>query len=785
MLKNQRLTLALALALGSGPALALGLGAIEVKSGLNEPLVAEIAIVSASPAELENLRVRLASPESFARVGATRPAPVSTHLDFAVDRNASGEAVIRVTSSDKLRDPYLSFMLEVEWNRGRLLREYTVLLDPPASTPIRVVPSARAPAAEPATAPALPPPGLSPPPAAQPSAAVERAPPAPRPVAEPASPPAASAPPAARPAPAAPAPAAATSTPDRLGPVTSGQTLWSLAQQLRPAGVDANQAMLGLLRANPDAFIDGNINRLKTGAVLRIPSREEFAALGAAEAAAQVRDQDASWRRRATPQQPVDTGAVAVAPGRARPAEPVDSRLEVVPPGGEAAARAAQSGAASAAEGRELRAEVARAREQVTTLEQENRELRSRVTDLEKIEGDARRLIALKDSELAEAQRRLAELQARRDATAASPSPAAQDDPVAVTTPEPGAAGAGESEGDRAVADATGAAASDASTGLTSDEMAAVAPRPARERPARPERPATATPVAATPPPPPPPPPAPWYRNSLVLGGGAVLLLGILALATVLGLRRRRGNDWRGGQVATTRAAGPVAAAVPVVAEDHEGQRLFDAVAEQPDDLDRHLALVRHYYEQGDAGAFEGAAEAMHAQLLDADDPAWQQVVAMGRELLPDHPLFAPAADEEFIEELHAGETASTGYPRAAVDWTPPAAAPPPPSFADTRSFSTDELDRIAAERSSEPAGSGYDLPVEPAPADEPAFGADEVAEDTGGDGDDAASTKLELARAYLDMGDVEGARGMLEEVVGEGNADQRSEARRLLDEIR
>jgi pilus assembly protein FimV len=814
MLKNQRLALSLALALGSADALALGLGGIEVKSKMNEPLDAEISIVSATPTELENLQVRLASPEMFARVGLDRPALVSANLDFSLGENAQGQPVIRVTSASRLRDPFLNFLLEVEYGRGRLLREYTVLLDPPATTRISSAPSATPPTASappPATAPALPPPEIPAPVAPAPAAPAPQAtapappvaPPPTRPAPVAAQPAPAAAPaPARAPAPApAPAPTPASAAPDRVQ-VTGGQTLWSVAQQVRPQGVNTNQAMLALQRANPDAFINGNINRLKTGAVLRIPSRDEFAAMGTAEAESQVRAQEASWRGQPAPQ-PVAAAPAATTPAAAaaspRPAAPVDSRLEVVPPSGDTP-RAAQSGAAAGAEGRELRAEVARAQEQVSALQQENRELQSRVTDLERIDRDTRQLIALKDSQLAEAQRRLAELEQQRQAAAAAPTatptepaadvaapadatPAADD---AVVTDDPDATSTASASAPSASAPSV---AIDPATGdalpppITEDEAPVLPARPAR----RDREPAT-TPVASATPPAPAPTPPRWYENVLVLGGLGVVLLGLLGLFGLLA-RRKREADWRParGGFASGEPVVEAAPVVPVLAESSEEQRLLDDIGEQPDDLGRHLALVRFYYLERDASGFEGAAEAMYAQLSDPLDPDWQQVVRMGRDIQPDHPLFAQADDAEFVaaledRPLHVAD--ETPAPAADVEWTLPADQPasaepdaPATGWATTASDWTPET--------SEPVAPAYDEePIEAVSSevDDDHAGDDYASE--GGD-DESAATKLELARAYLDMGDVEGARGMLEEVVGEGNPGQRSEARRLLDEIR
>jgi len=112
----------------------MGLGGIEVKSGLNEPLVAEIQVIQSAPGEADGLAVALASAEDFARVGIDR-ARMEMPLTFTVAKGAAGQAVIKVTSAVPVKEPFLNFLLEVNWSKGRLLREYTVLLDPPVSAP--------------------------------------------------------------------------------------------------------------------------------------------------------------------------------------------------------------------------------------------------------------------------------------------------------------------------------------------------------------------------------------------------------------------------------------------------------------------------------------------------------------------------------------------------------------------------------------------------------------------------------------------------------------------------
>ncbi len=840
MNKRLRLPLALSLALGSSSAFALGLGQIEVKSALNQPLAAEIPVLSTREGETDAIVVRLAPPEALARVGLQAPSGVAANLQFAVDTNARGQTVIRVTTPGKVADPFLTFLLEVDWGKGKMLREYTVLLDPPTMAPVRHTPTA-APRSEPAPlvdaettplAEAPPPPPMDQTPAqpvaAEPAAETpppeplaEATPePTPEPVAE-AEPPA----PASLPEPAPDAPRTRT---DTYGPVSEGETLWSIAQFARPDdSVTMNQMMLALLYANPDAFIDQNINRLKRGAVLRIPAREEAVAIAAAEAAAQVREQSAAWRQSTAsvlqPAEAQDDGSddgvastSSASPGTA------ESRLELVPPRGATAnASSAQSGASVEGEGRELRTELARNREQVNALTQENVDLKSRVGELEKIQGDTARLIELKDSELAAAQKRLRELEARAAADA-SPATDAATPPVADTpaTDETATDAAPTSPTaidpavpplvEPPVVDSATPADPDSTTTTTPTTDAEAQPEavpaetvaaetaPAEAVPA--ETTPVAEPVVDTAALPPRPAPTPWYMNLWVLIGAGLVVVGGLALM----LARRRSSAtvssparYDSGAVASSIAA-VQASANARDADGSDDDRLDDlvaAVSRDPGNLNRHLDLVRHYYDTNDAAGFENAAEAMYSRVYDPDDLAWKQVMAMGQEIAPEHPLFV--LPDEVIEPTPAPVPAYTPPPvvKPAPVVPPVVVAPPAPTPAvreidwgltakpdadATQQMRLDDI-RQAAPKATPPATSTVSgsFSFEPAP---------DIDVNAGSEGfvdADAASTKLELARAYLDMGDVEGARGMLEEVVSEGNPGQRAEAKRLLDEIR
>ncbi|MET0717455.1 MAG: FimV/HubP family polar landmark protein, partial [Pseudoxanthomonas sp.] len=301
---------ALALLVFSNAALALGLGEIRVRSQPGQPLVAEIPVISNEPGELEQLQARLASPVTFERVGLARPTGLVSGLSFAVALSDEGKPVIRVTSTEPVQVAAVNFLIEVDWGQGRLVREYSALVDTPGALAAASQPIIEAPQPPPSNQIIRQPEAVA---ASEPPSA-----PAVEPVPTPA--PAAPTPTPAR-APATPATAQATS--GELE-VRRGQTLSQIARDLGQ-GYNLDQTMLALLRANPDAFINGNINRLKQGAVLRVPQSAELAQLGEAEAAALVRDQMAEWRQARRPiPQPVEAtpSATAAAPPRAASAAP-------------------------------------------------------------------------------------------------------------------------------------------------------------------------------------------------------------------------------------------------------------------------------------------------------------------------------------------------------------------------------------------------------------------------------------------------------------------------------
>lgn len=410
------LVLVLAMSAFSVPSViqGLGLGELELNSTLNQPFDARIVLLKAKPEELDSLTIGLADMNAFKKAGIDRPFILSK-LRFQVISNETGPDYIRITSPEPIREPFLDFLIEVNWSRGRLLREYTVLLDPPVYEATVEVAEFEAPEA--AAAPTREAPSYA--------APVE----APKMVESRPSPPAPSAPDishdvqygpghipdyASRPA----------AVDGEYGPVIVGDTLWSLAKHFRPdTSVSVQQMMLALLRANPNAFARDNVNGLYKGHILRIPDRDEVTALNKAEALAEVKGQYALWdeyrQTVASTAGPRTVGAGATEkPGTEAAATPdevtEESELKLVSPSKEGVGTVQQVAEAPAdgAPAAELSKKLALVNETVEALRQENVEITNRLEESEELVIDLRRLISLKDDQLAALQAELAKRQA-------------------------------------------------------------------------------------------------------------------------------------------------------------------------------------------------------------------------------------------------------------------------------------------------------------------------------------------------------------------------------------
>jgi pilus assembly protein FimV len=660
-----------ALLLVPGLSQALGLGEIEINSALNQPLNAEIELVSVRSGEMEDLQVRIAPEALYRRLGVERSA-LLTELRFSPQTLPDGRHVVRVTTRNPVREPFVNFLVEATWPAGRLVREYTLLLDPPVLFEQRAEPAPRAPVTE----------------------APRDARPAPAP---------------SRPAPRATAPR---STPDSYR-VQRGDTLWNVARDLRPDNsVSVEQMMLALLRANPEAFSDNNINNLQSGRVLRVPDLSEINRLDQAQARAEVARQNALWREYRTrvagetqPQVPAPARTDGPAPSADAPAAPAqdDARLEIL--------------AAREGEQAQMEQELALAREAAETRAREARELSSRVAELEAMLESRDRLLELNSQQLAEMQARLEgrEPEAREE-TEAAPAVTDRDAP-AVSEAEPTPAAPPELEaptGPLAMSEAERMAMSAGET-----------PTPAAE--AAPEAPAAA-PAART-----PAPAAPTERtpaslvdeilaspNLMMIAGLVILLVLLLIWLMIKRLGRNKGTAamatpasvrsepsvsgadgmalaGAGGALAGAAIAGsdrneeqaevsdeiveqgqtepdreaaegePAEAMAPASADEYDEITNDDTIAEvdvylayglysqaedllnksveeHPERVDYRFKLAETHFATRNAEAFEANAQQMHETLAGRPSQLWERVQSMGQDLSPDNPLFLGAA---------------------------------------------------------------------------------------------------------------------------------------------
>ncbi|MFA0810645.1 FimV/HubP family polar landmark protein [Microbulbifer epialgicus] len=380
-MRVRKLALAVGLvgALGSNATLALGLGEIKLNSTLNQPLNAEIGLLQTRGLDDAEIKVRLAGPGEFERAGVDR-SYLLTSLRFDVDYSGA-KPVIRITSREPIREPFLNFLVETRWPSGRLLREYTLLMDLPAFSPntaqqpVRAAERERqqvrrdAPVQRPVQRPLQP--------AQQPTVEPDS-----EPVGEPATAPQSE--PVRRQPQRASSMEDAGSNSQVYGPVSSADTLWEIALENRVGReFSVQQTMLAIQRLNPEAFINDNINLLKKGAVLRLPSADDLRSLSLTEAISEVAQQNDSWRQR--------SGAEEVATGvplDARAVEEetvvndvVEGRVSLAAPGDN---ESVTSGSGSGAEDSEaLEGDLTTAEEELDRSQLENTELRERIAELD------------------------------------------------------------------------------------------------------------------------------------------------------------------------------------------------------------------------------------------------------------------------------------------------------------------------------------------------------------------------------------------------------------------
>ncbi len=250
---------------------ALGLGEISVDSALNEPLAADIEIVGASPEDLAGLSAAVANKDTFAHFGADRPAFLAS-TSFKVAQDAGGRPILAIRSSESFTEPLVNLVLDLRWHNGELVRQYTLLLDPAT---IRQAAQPMTPAAAPTarTSALAPVPALA---SASASASTSA------PVSAPAASPAVE---------SAHAPIARRTHLKVGAKATLRGVAWRVGARSEP---DLERLMLAIFRANPNSF-EGNINRLKRGAILNIPAAADVAAISRGEAGREIQAQMSAW----------------------------------------------------------------------------------------------------------------------------------------------------------------------------------------------------------------------------------------------------------------------------------------------------------------------------------------------------------------------------------------------------------------------------------------------------------------------------------------------------------
>ncbi len=879
MIRKLSLAVAVATALSPVGAFALGLGEIHSHSALNQNFKAEIDLLSVAQEEVQDIRVNLASQDAFDRAGIERLFLLSG-LKFEPMYNASGVPVIAVTSSDPIREPFLNFLLEVNWPKGRLVREYTVLLDPPVTLK-------RAPAQVSA-------PRVSTAPSTRAAAAPVRQP-TPMPVTT-----------------------AGAMGGREYGPVQPNDNLWSIAKRMRNSNESVEQVMLALQRYNPDAFIDSNVNNLKVGKVLRLPEDADVTSLSRQAAREEFLAQTRAWR--------ASKGLAPTPSGAPRPAGETarEDRLKLISAKPEEGAEAMSR--EGAAEVSRLEQEILLVRESNESALQENDALRDRVQELEKQIDDIQRLVTLKSDELAQMQQaqqmageKMEEMQApeAEQAPAEAEAPMAEAEAPAVAEPEPTVT---EEEKPPVVPVPEGTVIEQtnieqvieeaAQEGAPTEEAPAVAEAPApAEQPAVVEAPTEAAPVE-------PPPAAPLpekkvsYFDNLkgnttllgIIGAVAVLLIGMLWMI----MRRRKEAEAEFAEsilvspdsdIATagkdeadslsepsdetsfmsdfspsdidalqdeTGEVDPLSEADVYIAYGRYQQAeelIKQAIDKFPEREELKHKLLEIYFSAKKSNEFTKLAEELHGSGLETSNPdVWSKVASMGKEINPTHALFAGAAaaagtklvgdddledlgldlgeefgevsqpleegpshpsedidsmdlsgldnldemdsenlvgdmrlDSEFLDRMESGEATIEEQPldidlgdleeesgELETEGAGLEAAGEAIELDDSESL--DNMDLESIEKELEGLSDNLDTDeAEPLELPE-SESTDEISLDL--DTTDEVTTKLDLARAYIDMGDNEGAKSILDEVVNEGNDQQKQEAKELLDTI-
>lgn len=867
---------AAALWLAASNAWALGLGRLAVQSALGESLRAEIDVTSLTPEEASNLRVRVATPEAYRSAGVDYNT-VLPNTQVSLQRRADGRPYLRLSSDRPVQEPFVDVILEINWSSGRLVREYTLLFDPPTL--------ARAPA--------------PPAPAAAPSIAAAPAAPAPAPRA-PRAPAAPSAPAEPRQPVASAAPAGPTGADEYR--VKQGDTLSRIAGRTQRGGVSLDQMLVSLYRGNPSAFIDNNMNRLKAGVVLQVPSSEDAKAISNAEARQVIQAQSAdfgAYRQRLA-------GAVPAAKADV-PAQKATGKVQAAVEDRKQAAATSpdkltlSKGATTKPGGPED--QIAKGAEKKDTATRVA-ELSKNVEELKKL--GAATAGASKPGGTGTAPTPAAAIPATPVAKPAPVASAPAPAPVAAVTPRPASAPVAVPAPAPVAPPVAAASAPSAAPAPVAAAASVAVPAPVVAAASTPESTASAPAVAAAPPAPAPakkPAPAvpvaaqeePGLLGSLLddnplalaLGGGIIALLAGFGIYRFTRRNKKDSGETSflesrlqpdsffgasGGQRIDTRDAGgasssmsyslsqldaigdvdPVAEADVYLAYGRDLQAeeiLKEAMRSNPERMAIRTKLLEVYAKRRDIKGFELLATQLFS-LTQGQGEDWAKAQELGAQIDPDNALYKPGgapaggvvANGQVVEPLGAStmpqsvlpspsqfapstqvpETSSSGPDSlvdldldldiggggGAVEPTAPAplAAPaiakaePAPSFDHGMSLDLPDLSPPAAEPRTvtqapapsidfDLAGISLDLDMPSAPNAAPSapsgFGESGLSGfDENGEPTDPLARKLELAEEFRQIGDTEGARDLLQEVIAKASGTLKNKAQGMLDQL-
>jgi pilus assembly protein FimV len=342
--------LAACFAFPAGLVSALGLGEITVDSVLNQPMDGKIRLTNLGSYDANDIRVKMASLTDFERSGVDMTSFLAD-IEFETIQDFQGGAMIKVSSEAPVQEPYLNFVVEAYWPDGRVLREYTVLLD----LPLYGAGTAETDSFKQAESlPVLKKTEVSPPSRFDPGMS------------------------------------------GNSYTVGSSDTLWGIARKVTPNGATIQQTMIAIQRDNPDAFRNGNINQLRHGALLNLPGANQVAGLDGQTAIIEVRQQNQSWKNQSLTKVPLDASNSAV----------YDAKVDTNTGGKLSLASGGTSSETSIGDSRSSKAsaELAVTKESLDEQRRANQVLEARMVELQEQMGTLQTLIELKDNQIIQLQ---------------------------------------------------------------------------------------------------------------------------------------------------------------------------------------------------------------------------------------------------------------------------------------------------------------------------------------------------------------------------------------------